>query len=105
MTSEERKQAIEEIAKALKQVLSVDPQLLFEATKQVGSAAILEGLQAGLTGASDKKLRSIARRTAICVTIVQELLASGSAQLSASELANAIHFASWVEGSDHVEEN
>jgi hypothetical protein len=105
MDKEERMAAIEEIAKVLKQVLSVDPQLLFEALKKVGSGAIVEGLQAGAAGASDKKLRSIARRGALCLAMSQELLASGSAIMSAADIASARDFVSWLEGSDHAQEN
>lgn len=105
MTAEEREKAIEEISKALRQLVSVDPQLLFEATKKVGGEAIFDGFKASAEEANDKKLRAIARRAALCMAWSQELLSSGSAQLSAKDVAQAIHFASWMEGSDHAEQN
>lgn len=81
-------EAVDEVAKALKQVLMVSPQLLFEASKKVGADIMLDGLRNEIKGASKEKLMRDHIRSAICMSISRLLIQSGLADLTDEDVAN-----------------
>lgn len=80
-------EAVKDVAAALKQVFSVAPQLLYEASVRLGSETILDKLTLKLNPNTDPKAYLRATRcTALCMALTRTLLNAGLAQVTEREL-------------------
>ena len=84
---DENKEAIENISKALKQVLSVDPQLLYKAAMGVAADCIIERMGAELSN-KPQKAEKLLVRGALAQQIGHTLLRTGRAHLDDQDVAN-----------------
>ena len=78
-------EAINDVAAALKQLLSVDPQLLFKAAGKVGSEFMLDSLKVGAQG-KEKAEQTYQFRGGLCLALSRILLNSGRAHLDAQDM-------------------
>ena len=87
---DKHQQAVAEVADALKQVLSVNPQLLYEAAAKVGAETMLEAIRVELEPvfyekAQARKLERIRLRGGLCMWLTRTLVQSGHAHLTEDE--------------------
>lgn len=95
MTQVEHDKAVEDIASALKQVVSVNPQLLYEAAVKVYSELAIDSITAELReGATEKSVFRARLRAGLCQWLATTLLRGGHATMTGEQVANAIAFAS-----------
>ena len=78
--------AVADVAAALKQVLSVSPQLLYEASTKLGSELMVDTMRAELTG-ERKQLERLKYRASICLMLSRVLVQSGRASLTSDDMA------------------
>lgn len=94
---EQNEQAIADVAKALKQVLSVDPQLLYKASAQLYAEYFLDRIGAELDN-KPKKAEAMLVRGALCQIIAQTLIKSGRAHLDDQDVANIAMYLQFTQG-------
>lgn len=99
MTKQYTEDEIKLVADALKQVVSVNPQLLYKAAQQVSANCSLEAIQESFQEQPNKqKYEKIMYRASLCGWIANLLLRSGRAQLDADDLANVAFYAQFQAG-------
>ena len=81
-----RDKDIDDIAKALRQVVSCNPQLLFRAAQKCSGDLFFDSIKADIEG-KPKLLDALRFRAALCQAIGGILIRSGRAQLEDSDLA------------------
>lgn len=87
MNEQDTRQAdIDQIAKALRQVISCNPQLLFRASMKVSSDLFFDSVKADFEG-SAKKVDAYRFRAALCQLIGRTLIRSGRAQLEGDDIS------------------
>jgi hypothetical protein len=78
------------IVKAVKQLLAVKPQLLFDACKKVGAEYLLDTIKADLEG-KPKLKQSLILRGAILQVICSLLIRTGNASLSDDDMSSLVY--------------
>jgi hypothetical protein len=91
----DHEQAVTDVAAALLQVLSVSPQLLYEASTKLGSTLMVDAIRAELTPdengkAQVKLVDRIKYRASICLMLSRVLVQSGRASLTADDVGAII---------------
>jgi hypothetical protein len=96
---DKHQQAVNEVADALKQVLSVNPQLLYEAAVKVGTDTMIEAIQVELEPvlleyekAHARKLGRIQLRGGLCMWLTRTLVQGGHAHLTEGDTNAMIAF-------------
>ena len=87
MATIDHNQAVSDVAAALKQVLSVSPQLLYEASVSLGSELAIESMRVELSGESARQVDRLRYRVSVCLMLSRLLVQSGRASLTNSDVA------------------
>ena len=85
--ADQRQADIDQIAKALRQVVSCNPQLLFRAAMKVSSDLFFDSVKADFEG-KPAKVDAYRFRAALCQLIGGTLIRSGRAELEMDDVAN-----------------
>lgn len=95
MSDKQDQQAIDDVAKALKQVLSVKPQLLYKAAGKCYADYFLDRIKYELEN-RPMTAEAMLIRGAICQLIASTLIRSGRAHLDDEDVANMVFAAQFM---------